>query len=484
VASRLKNVRVPAPRKGGCLVDMKAPANGHAPVAAPAPSVPLKLNLGSGKSKMEGFLGVDAIKFDGVDVVTDLRKRWPWEDESVDEVYCIVPGQRVETPRGLVPIERVRIGDLVRGASGFVRVLATMRRPYSGPVLRLACAQGAPVVTVEHPIATPGGWLESDKLRKGQVVFSHAAEVYCAKSVDGRDVGVGIGAPSSANANSPGSVAVLQPSLAKVRHDARLLRLANQIGTDLPKEVDGLPETSLHEDGHGGLPSRSQRDAFLPRTWGSGLLHENHRAINYGGVSVGNRDVGLDLRAARDAQCYRPFSVDQAGKIGGLRGAELHEITVQHFVGDVYNLHTSDETFFVEGVLTHNCSHFAEHLDARERVHFYNELHRVLKVGAKCTLIVPDGRSGRAYGDLTHKWPPYWPFHFFYLSKAWRTDNAPHDDTRWNPDGLSCDFAVTWGHSLRPDLLVRSQEYQQYAMMNYVEAAQDCIATMVKQGPT
>ena len=217
MASRLKNVRVPAPRKGGCLVDMKAPANGHAPVAAPAPSVPLKLNLGSGKSKMEGFLSVDAIKFDGVDVVTDLRKRWPWEDESVEEIYC---------------------------------------------------------------------------------------------------------------------------------------------------------------------------------------------------------------------------------------------------------------------------SHFAEHLEARERVHFYNELHRVLKVGAKCTLIVPDGRSGRAYGDLTHKWPPYWPFHFFYLSKAWRTDNAPHDDTRWNPDGLSCDFAVTWGHSLRQDLLVRSQEYQQYAMMNYVEAAQDCIATMVKQGPT
>jgi SAM-dependent methyltransferase len=131
-----------------------------------------------------------------------------------------------------------------------------------------------------------------------------------------------------------------------------------------------------------------------------------------------------------------------------------------------------------------HCSHFAEHLEARERVHFYNELYRVLKVGGKCTLIVPDGRSGRAYGDLTHKWPPYWAFHFFYLLKSWRTDNAPHDDARWSEGGYSCDFDATWGHSLRQDLLVRSQEYQQYAMMNYLEASQDIIATLIKRQAT
>lgn len=127
------------------------------------------------------------------------------------------------------------------------------------------------------------------------------------------------------------------------------------------------------------------------------------------------------------------------------------------------------------------CSHFAEHLDARERVHFYNELWRVMKTGAKCTLIVPDGRSGRAYGDLTHKWPPFYAFHFFYLLKGWRTDNAPHDDSRWVEGGLSCDFDATWGHSLRQDLLVRSQEYQQYALMNYCESSQDLIATLVRR---
>lgn len=48
----------------------------------------MKLDLGCGPNKREGFIGVDSIAFPGVDVVADLRKRWPWEDGSVDEVHC------------------------------------------------------------------------------------------------------------------------------------------------------------------------------------------------------------------------------------------------------------------------------------------------------------------------------------------------------------------------------------------------------------
>jgi hypothetical protein len=49
----------------------------------PAPL--LRIDLGCGKSKKEGFLGVDRRKFPGVDVVCELTERWPWEDSSVDE---------------------------------------------------------------------------------------------------------------------------------------------------------------------------------------------------------------------------------------------------------------------------------------------------------------------------------------------------------------------------------------------------------------
>lgn len=50
----------------------------------------VRLDLGCGPNKQAGFVGVDALSFDGkVDVIHDLRVGpWPWEDNSVDEVHC------------------------------------------------------------------------------------------------------------------------------------------------------------------------------------------------------------------------------------------------------------------------------------------------------------------------------------------------------------------------------------------------------------
>lgn len=48
----------------------------------------IKLDIGCGKSKQAGFVGVDSIAFDVVDHVLDVRQTpWPWADESVDEIY-------------------------------------------------------------------------------------------------------------------------------------------------------------------------------------------------------------------------------------------------------------------------------------------------------------------------------------------------------------------------------------------------------------
>ena len=48
----------------------------------------VKLDLGCGTVKKEGFVGVDRIAFPGVDIVADLTARWPFDDASVDEVHC------------------------------------------------------------------------------------------------------------------------------------------------------------------------------------------------------------------------------------------------------------------------------------------------------------------------------------------------------------------------------------------------------------
>lgn len=122
-----------------------------------------------------------------------------------------------------------------------------------------------------------------------------------------------------------------------------------------------------------------------------------------------------------------------------------------------------------------HASHFVEHLTGPERVHFVNELYRVLKPGGKCQIIVPHWASCRAYGDMTHQWPPVSEFWFYYLSKEWREKNAPHND------GYACDFQATWGYALHTSIVARNPEFQQFALENYKESAQDLIATLTKR---
>ena len=130
-----------------------------------------------------------------------------------------------------------------------------------------------------------------------------------------------------------------------------------------------------------------------------------------------------------------------------------------------------------------HCSHFLEHLTAQERIHVYNEACRVLKVGGKMTVITPHWASNRAYGDPTHQWPPVSEMSFYYLKAEWRESQAPHTDARWNPQGYTCNLEGTWGYSFAPDLAVRSQDYIQFALANYKEAAQDLHCTLIKPEP-
>jgi len=120
-----------------------------------------------------------------------------------------------------------------------------------------------------------------------------------------------------------------------------------------------------------------------------------------------------------------------------------------------------------------HCSHMVEHLTWPQRVHFFNELGRVLKKGAKAQIITPHWASARFYGDPTHQ-APFSEFAWFYLLKSWREVNAPHV-------GYTCDFDVSYGYTLHPALTGRNQEYINFAMTWYTEARQDMIATAVKR---
>lgn len=149
-------------------------------------------------------------------------------------------------------------------------------------------------------------------------------------------------------------------------------------------------------------------------------------------------------------------------------------------VGDITDPHFWNQ-FESGSVEEAHASHFLEHLTFPQRVLFMNQLHRILKPGGQVTIIVPHWAAARAYGDPTHQWPAVSEWFFLYLNREWRAANAPHADGVIAPGMYTCHFEGTVGYNLHPSLACRNPEFQQFALSNYKEAAQDIIATLTKK---
>lgn len=175
-----------------------------------------------------------------------------------------------------------------------------------------------------------------------------------------------------------------------------------------------------------------------------------------------------------------PLKIDLGcgpNKRAGFQGADSIAFPGVDFVVDLRNRWPWEDASVSEAHMSHSIEHFSP----MERCHIINELYRVLVVGGTCQVIAPHWASCRAYGDPTHQWSPISEFWFYYLSNDWRQQNAPHTDAKYLAGGFACNFEATWGYSLRPDLAVRNQEFQQFAIANYKETCQDIVATLTKR---
>ena len=50
--------------------------------------IKMKLNLGSGKARIEGFTNLDIVPGDNIDLVADISRKIPLKDNSIEEIYC------------------------------------------------------------------------------------------------------------------------------------------------------------------------------------------------------------------------------------------------------------------------------------------------------------------------------------------------------------------------------------------------------------
>ncbi len=121
--------------------------------------------------------------------------------------------------------------------------------------------------------------------------------------------------------------------------------------------------------------------------------------------------------------------------------------------------------------------HFLEHLTGRQRIGFFNELYRVMAVGATALIITPHWSHECAYGDPTHEWPPVTNWTYNYLNRAWREVQAPHV-------GYECDFDFELKFSHDPnDALVASSDDQSKSrlMTRNINTATELLAELTKR---
>lgn len=82
----------------------------------------MKIDLGSGPYKPDGFLGVDKRRFPGIDVLADLEGTWPFKDNSVEEVRAAhVMEHLPDSVRSMGELYRI----LIPGGTAFIEVPST-----------------------------------------------------------------------------------------------------------------------------------------------------------------------------------------------------------------------------------------------------------------------------------------------------------------------------------------------------------------------
>lgn len=123
-------------------------------------------------------------------------------------------------------------------------------------------------------------------------------------------------------------------------------------------------------------------------------------------------------------------------------------------------------------------SHFVEHIPEKQRWPFFEECWRILKPGGVFRIIVPSWKSERAYGDMTHEWPPVCAMAFYYLDKGWREANK----LTYGPYDIKCNFSHAAGPTaISGAFSSRNHEAQVFACTHYLESYQDMWVTLTKK---
>jgi len=118
-------------------------------------------------------------------------------------------------------------------------------------------------------------------------------------------------------------------------------------------------------------------------------------------------------------------------------------------------------------------SHYIEHVV--DLCHFWSELHRVMKVGGRATIIAPYGKNNRAWQDPTHC-RAIVEESFYYLDKNFRKVN------RLEHYLADVDFEFTVAYiGIDPMWTNRNEQARAFAIRHYWNVVADLQAVLTKR---
>ncbi len=117
-------------------------------------------------------------------------------------------------------------------------------------------------------------------------------------------------------------------------------------------------------------------------------------------------------------------------------------------------------------------NHYIEHV--KDLIFFMNELHRIMKQGAKATVVAPYYASIRAWQDPTHV-RAISEATFLYFNKGWREAN------KLDHYNITTDFDFSYSYMLNLDWANRSQEARDFAIRHYINVINDIQVILTKR---
>lgn len=121
-----------------------------------------------------------------------------------------------------------------------------------------------------------------------------------------------------------------------------------------------------------------------------------------------------------------------------------------------------------------NCSNFFEHVPAKLRNAFMEELYRVMPLGSKAVFTTPT--HDRMLQDPTHEWPPIVPNSYLYWNQDWLKANK----LMHGPYVTRANFSATYQYRLSDSILKISTIDKAFAVNHYNNATTDLIVTLIK----